>query len=1041
MNIGAALSYPFNDPAWKRKLGLGVFFLFIPIVGQFMWIGYGIKIIEKVSAGAEDELPDWSDLGEYLRRGFVALVFFFIYLIPALFIGAVGNDSAFLILVAISLAFAGIFLFNIAVMRYSVSDTFEGFVDIGTSISLLQRNFGSVASTYFVVTVGYFAATAIVTMLTMGVVTICLSFFVLAYYYIFVGYSLGRLAPKLDLLPPNEQVFVQEQTSETPLLTSSDTSPPPSQENQPEPGPVPTPEPETSPPPERPSYTPSFEQGLKDATRYEIRLPKTTTFEPERAHSLIKQILTQLPQITFAIVAERDHIVWEIWDLQLKLAYDVIPRAVRDIYPNAEMKALPYEPPEVSESYWRYVMLYKQPVHFAAPMKYVSELKQLDPLASLVQPFADLKEGERITHMLHISSILSDIQYAEAKNFITQSTIHPLQFLSAEGWGRAAADVALGQTRTAKYSPENQKIYEQRVHTELLYNVYLMTQLDVLDPAEFNRVLSIQSSVLQFHAANGLEFSDFLSRKELQVNNAEFEMRTSAVGVLGSFQAGTDMRAPKAKAVLSAQEIAGLWHLPHDEFATPGIEWLSGAQAPKEVLENSEGVVIGDNIISGEPWPVRIHPEDRTTHMNIVGKTGVGKSTFLHNLIHQDIANGEGVGVIDPHGGLVNNILRTSIPDERLKDVVVIDIANLENPPPLNPMRGPANDDSYTASEVVAILDKIENIPSRVADTLTAAFITLRHEKTPTVRDVVRLFEDGHYRSRFINQVDDVVTQEFWRRFENLSPGRQDELAYPVLHRMRRFYRNPILHPMLCHPDSLDFQQLIRDHRIVLVSLGIDERKVPGLERQLVGIVLVSQIQMAAMSSLTNPTPFHLYIDEVQNFVTAPLQKVFEESRKYRLQLTVANQYLGQLEGKVLDSIMGTVGASCVFQVGRKDARALSTYFRPEFSEDDLVNMDKFNVAVKTRFLGNTVPSFSIATRPDPGDIVGQEALAREALIRQRSIERYTPKTKEQVLAWLDERYPRYQYTSPSNQGNGPDGVNWVVGDEKKGEGRGARAD
>ncbi len=338
---------------------------------------------------------------------------------------------------------------------------------------------------------------------------------------------------------------------------------------------------------------------------------------------------------------------------------------------------------------------------------------------------------------------------------------------------------------------------------------------------------------------------------------------------------------------------------------------------------------------------------------------------------------------------------------------------------------------------MVAILGKIEQIPIRVADSITAAFITLRYERSPTVRDVVRLFEDSQYRYRFINQVDDVITQEFWQRFEHLTPGRQDERADPVIHRMRRFYRNPILHPMMCHPDPLDFQELIRQKKIILVSLGIDERKVPEIERTLVGVVVVSQIQMAVMSSLDNPTPYHLYIDEVQNFVTAPLDKVFEEARKYRLQLTVANQYLGQLSGKVLDSIMGTVGTTCVFQVGQKDARSLAPYFRPEFESDDLVNMDKFNAAVKTRFLGNTQPAFSIATHPDPGDVAALSSMAREETARQRSIAKYTPKTREQVLDWLDRRYPRQTFTSPDHEAAGQQDVNWVVDDDRKDNGKG----
>ena len=218
------------------------------------------------------------------------------------------------------------------------------------------------------------------------------------------------------------------------------------------------------------------------------------------------------------------------------------------------------------------------------------------------------------------------------------------------------------------------------------------------------------------------------------------------------------------------------------------------------------------------------------------------------------------------------------------------------------------------------------------------------------------------------------------------------------------------------------------------MSLGIDERKVPESYRHLVGATLIKQFQMAAMASFHNPTEYYLYIDEVQNFVSAPLDKIFEEARKYKLRLTGANQYLRQL-GSILDSIMGTVGATTVFQASLDDARKLGKYFAPEFEQVDLAQMDKYHAAIKTRYLGNTQPSFKIATRPEPQDLFAfglesDEAAEREAMLRKYAIQNPDNGLKhvDYVMDWLSKRYPRKVYTVPSKQEPGDEDSNsWVV--------------
>ena len=793
---------------------------------------------------------------------------------------------------------------------------------------------------------------------------------------------------------------------------------------------------------------------LQHAHVYTISLPKGGAWDTERAHSLMEHLAHELGKITFRIVAESDRIVWQLLDMRILAEPSFITRCVLTFYPEAEVDVSRYSHPELPTPAWRWVDLYRLTGDHYVPIKYVSDLKHSDPMDALVQAMSGLEEGERIIYTLHIQGVADAAEKKRLKKKVTRSTLHPLRFLSYEGIGSVIADVTMGQTRTSRYVPEQQKLFENRLNYHTLYNAYLMLQVDGPDGETVAQRVDGLASILfnqfgsDFNAfvrltdetAGGVAAFDFQ-----EIRNADDGKETSIIGLMGAWAEGRDQSHARIRALLSTWELASLWHLPHQGCTASEIGWSAGrrVRAAAALLKNREGVLIGDNVFAGKQSPIYLRDGDRDSHINIVGKTKVGKSTLMHNLIHQDIASGKGVGVVDPHGKLVSDILRASIPDERMDDVVVIDIANEAYPPPLNPIAVPGRRGRAAAGRVMAVLDKIYGgfgSTPRIADTLSAALVTLWLEETPTVRDVTRLFDNLEYRYSLLNQLDDLVTEEFWDRFGNLSPSRQDELAYPVVYRMRNFYGNPSLYPVMCHPDALDLAGLIRDGKVVLVSLRADEEKVPPREQRLLGAVIVSQLQMAAMKSgagaggqdggsegASRRPPFHLYIDEAQAFVTTALDEMFPEARKFGLYLTVAHQFLGQLRGKTLESVMGNVGTTIVFQTGPDDARALAPYYGPEFGPEDLMNLDLHEAAVKMRLGGQTLPAYGLATRPKPGDTDSQEAKEREASIRQRSIERYTPKAREEVLGWLKARYARPKFRRPPGEGAEGQSEDWVV--------------
>jgi len=709
------------------------------------------------------------------------------------------------------------------------------------------------------------------------------------------------------------------------------------------------------------------------------------------------------------------------------------------LYPEALVNVSSYKPPELTVPIQRFNLTYKAENPAFAPIKYVADIKKADPLSSIVQAMGGLREGERIIYTLHVDGMMPDMARKKLREEITRSSINPFHFFSYVGIGMVLGQVASGNTRAPKFIPEDHKIFETRLLSHSFYNVYLLVQIDMLDD-EFTRGRVVNmSTIIHNQVATKYNFLIPLELKRqaqgevlrtLSVSSPQAEKATNAANLIDTWVTRRKSGYSSARFFLSTWELATLWHLPHEEFTSTEIVWSPGRQVPvpRELAKSSEGVLLGYNLFAGRKVPIWLPDKDRDTHMSIVGKTKVGKSTFMHNLIHQDIRAGKGVAVIDPHGALVRDILRNSIPNERINDVVVLDIANDENPPPLNPLTVPEGvAPGNAAGRLLSVLDKIygglSNTP-RISETLSSVLTTLLLDDTPTVRDVGRLFDDANYRSKLLGRLTDIPAEEFWYWFEKQSPGQQEQIAYPVVYRMRSFYGNPSLYPMMCHPNALDFTRLINQGKIILVSLHADEEKIPSSARELLGAVLVSQLQMAAMRSVKDKQPFYLYVDEAQNFITTALNKMLSEVRKFGLYLILANQFLDQLKGPVLSAVLGNVGASIAFQVGPDDARALSPYFKPEFSQEDLINLDLYRAGVKVRLGGQNMPAFSLETLKPVAE--PEDADRREALIRRRSVELYTPRTQKEVLDWLRRRYPKPEgYTGRGESGPG-DG-DWVV--------------
>lgn len=432
----------------------------------------------------------------------------------------------------------------------------------------------------------------------------------------------------------------------------------------------------------------------------------------------------------------------------------------------------------------------------------------------------------------------------------------------------------------------------------------------------------------------------------------------------------------------------------------------ANAPSPQFVFNDNEYVVLGINAFQGNTQTVKLNYRDRVDHVNILGRTRVGKSTLMHHMIHQDILAGKSVGVIDPHGSLVEDILRSSIPEDREKEVILLDVHDTDYPVALNLLKAPPNvPTSEVANQTVSVIRKIFAdywSPTRMETVLKVALLTLLVDDDSTIMDVPRLLHDSDFRAKFYNEKTDPMALQYWLyQYEPATSQEKINIAAPIMHRLSKFYEDLSLRNMVCQQTSLDFSRMLDQRTIFLANLG----GMPDVEAETFGAMLISKLQIAAMSreklSRGQLAPFFLYIDEVQNFSTTSLPVLFSGAGKYGLSLVVANQYLRQLEGETLGAVLGNAGTSIIFRLGPQDAPVIAPFVRPYFTSSDLESMGRFRAVVKMQINAEAVPAFNIHTYAPPPDY--RDAEARIERIRSYSRAQYAQK-REDVEREINKR-------------------------------------
>ena len=440
----------------------------------------------------------------------------------------------------------------------------------------------------------------------------------------------------------------------------------------------------------------------------------------------------------------------------------------------------------------------------------------------------------------------------------------------------------------------------------------------------------------------------------------------------------------KYRILLNAEEFASIYHLPTPLTETPNIRWMLARRLPPPSNIPNTGLYLGENVFQGVTTPIYLKEDDRRRHQYIIGMTGTGKSTFLENLAIQDIKNNNGVCVIDPHGTLVENILAAT-PEERANDVILFDTSDIDRPIGLNILEAKSEQEKDLATqEMIAIFYKLVTDPSMIGPmfehNMRNAMLTLMadSENPGTIIDIPRIFTDPDFQKSKIEKVTDPLVRNFWEKeMKKTSDFHKSEMLGYLISKVGRFVENSLVRNIIGQRRStLNLLDAMNSKKIILVNLS--KGKIGEMNSALLGLILVSKIQMAALSRARMPenerNDFYLYIDEFQNFITDSISIILAEARKYRLNLILAHQYLGQLggggtEGKaknssVRDAVFGNVGTIVSFRIGVDDAETISKQFSPGASAYDVMNIEKFNAYA--RLLIDNQPSrpFSIKTPP-----------------------------------------------------------------------------
>lgn len=534
-------------------------------------------------------------------------------------------------------------------------------------------------------------------------------------------------------------------------------------------------------------------------------------------------------------------------------------------------------------------------------------------------------------------------------------------------FGKLAKEIFFGASKNKEEKNVNDRavesITEKLKSTIMATNIRIVASAGTVDRAK--QILSdLESSFNQFTESdrNGFLF--------------ERPTGTSLSNLVHDFSYRTF--SDSYKMPLNLKELATVFHFPYGIEDSPQLKQAKAGIAPAPVEMGEEGIILGHNDYRGKDTNIYFAPEDRMRHMYVIGQTGTGKTTIMKNMIAQDIKAGHGVCYVDPHGTDIQDIL-SYVPKERIDDVIYFDPAYTARPMGLNMLEFDPKypeQKTFVVNELMGIFNKLFDMKTSGGPMFeqyfkNSAFLIMEDpESGCTLLEISRVLSDKAFRDMKLSKCRNPIIKQFWANAEQTTGDQSLANFVPYLtSKFDNFISNDIMRPVVLQEKSVfNFREIMDNKKILLVNLS--KGRLGEINANLIGMLLVGKIQMAALSRVDmygqKMNDFFLYIDEFQNVTTDSIESILSEARKYRLSLTVAHQYIAQLEDNIKNAVFGNVGSLAVFRVGAEDAEFLESKFKPVFTAKDIMKIDNRNAYVNMLINGQPTKPFNIATFAPP---------------------------------------------------------------------------
>ncbi|QQS20915.1 MAG: type IV secretion system DNA-binding domain-containing protein [Candidatus Moraniibacteriota bacterium] len=436
--------------------------------------------------------------------------------------------------------------------------------------------------------------------------------------------------------------------------------------------------------------------------------------------------------------------------------------------------------------------------------------------------------------------------------------------------------------------------------------------------------------------------------------------------------------------ILGVEEIASLFHFPISTTETPNIKWQKAGAAPPPPDIPKEGILLGYNDYRGMKTDIRLAEDDRRRHLYVIGQTGVGKSVFLQEMAKQDVRAGRGLCFIDPHGDAVSDIL-AAVPKERAEDIVYFDPSDVERPFGLNMLEfSRPEEKTFVINEMINIFDKLYDLKQTggpmFEQYMRNAMLLIMEDPASgsTLMEIPKVLADPDFRRMKLERCKNPIVYDFWVK-EAEKAGGEAALANMVPYitsKLTPFVANDMMRPIIAQQKStIDFRMIMDEGKILLINLS--KGKLGETNSHLLGMIVAGKILMAALARADmkeeSRRDFSFYIDEFQNVTTDSIAQILSEARKYRLNLIIAHQFIGQLSENISKAVFGNVGSLVAFRVGPEDAEFLEKQFEPIFTARDLVNVDNRKAFVRLLINSQSSKPFNLLVSPPTS---GDEELA-----------------------------------------------------------------